>query len=242
MSPCFRKTITGLKAHDAISSVNAECAVHFFLDAAARTCHNAVMCSYREPIHSSFQDNPRMSLSTPRIQPSAGSQWLWIALLALASVALSFKLSCATPFAALATLAALHMTKSDGLALVLLAWAANQLVGYGFLGYPRDAESYTWGLAIGIAAVATFATAVALAPRVEQFGRAPMMLAMLAAAFVVYEAILFAATAVLPATDVAFSWKVIAEIGLVNAAVFPALLLAHKGAELVGLTGERSRA
>ena len=48
--------------------------------------------------------------------------------------------------------------------------------------------------------------------------------------------------AVLPASDLAFSWPIIGQIALVNALVFPALLLAHKAAELAGLTAEPARA
>ena len=183
-----------------------------------------------------------MSTLTRTQTSSTGTPWLWIGLLAAASVALSFNLSCATPFAALATLAALHMRKADGLALVVLAWALNQVVGYCALDYPRDAESFAWGALIGVAAIAAFLTASSLAPRLAQLGQIPMMAATLFAAFAVYEIVLFAATAVLPATEVAFSWTIIGQIGLVNALVFPALLLAHQGADLLGLTGAPARA
>lgn len=177
-----------------------------------------------------------MSAPIQRPAPSStDTPWAWIALLAIASVALSFRLSCATPFAALATLAALNMKKSDGLALILLAFGLNQAVGYGFLGYPHDAESYAWGAAIGASAIATFLTASALAKRLAPLGQIPMMTGTLLAAFGVYEIVLFAATAVLPATELAFSWPIIGEIGLVNALVFPALLLAHRAAQLLGL-------
>lgn len=173
---------------------------------------------------------------------SSSTPWLWIALLAAASVALSFKLSCATPFAALATLAALHLDRKDGFALVALAWAANQIVGYAFLGYPHELESYAWGLAIGAAAFAALAVANVASLRLSPLGRPAMMAGGLFAAFAAYELVLFAAAAVLPATDVAFSWPVVGQIGLVNALVFPGLLLAHKGAELMGLAGRRANA
>lgn len=173
---------------------------------------------------------------------TTGSPWLWIGLLALASVALSFKLSCATPFAALATLAALNMKKQDGFAMIGLAWALNQAVGYCALDYPRTFDSFAWGAAIGAAAFASFFAACELAPRLARFGRVPVMSVTLAAAFAVYEIVLFAATAVLPATEVAFSWPVVGEIALVNALVFPALMLAHYSAELMGLTPAKVRA
>lgn len=182
-----------------------------------------------------------MSLSTSRTQSTSfGSPWLWVALLAVASVLLSFRLSCATPFAALAVLAALHMKKSEGLGLVALAWGLNQIVGYGFLHYPVDGQSFAWGAAIGVAALATFAAASYLAPRLAFLGRVPMMAATLAASFVVYEVVIFAPSAFLPSSELAYSWPIIGQIALVNALVFPALLLAHRGAELLGLTPARA--
>ena len=73
-------------------------------------------------------------------------RWLWILLLTAASVFVTLGMACATPFAALATLAALHMSRRDGLALIGIAWLADQAVGYGLLGYPRTANSFAWGV------------------------------------------------------------------------------------------------
>jgi hypothetical protein len=174
--------------------------------------------------------------------PSPTTPWLFIALVAAASVALSFRLSCATPFAAIATLAALQMRRGDGLALVGLAWALNQAVGYLFLGYPHEFESYAWGAAIGVAALGAYVMADVLMARLGHLDRLPAAGLVLVAAFVVYEVVLFAVTAVLPASELAFSWPIVGEIGLVNALVCPALMLAYRGAELAGLTGAPSRA
>lgn len=172
---------------------------------------------------------------TSRTESSLGSPWLWIALLAAASVLLSFRLSCATPFAALAALAAIHMKRSEGVALVALSWALNQAVGYAFLGYPHDGQSYAWGVAIGVSALAAFAAASAVAPRLAHLGSITMMAATLAVAFIVYQVAIYAPAAFLPSSETAYSWPVIGQIALVNALVFPGLLLAHRGAELVGL-------
>jgi hypothetical protein len=78
---------------------------------------------------------------------------LWIALITVGSIGFSFALACATPFAALATLAALNMPRRDLLALVGVAWLANHIIGYGFLAYPQTWDSFAWGGAIGIAAL-----------------------------------------------------------------------------------------
>lgn len=165
-----------------------------------------------------------------------------IILFAVASVALSFRLSCATPFAALATLAALNMSRSEGLALVGLSWALNQAVGFLVLGYPHDAETYAWGVAIGVSALAAFEVARFAIDRLANLGRPAAIAAALAAAFAAYEIVLFTATALLPASDLAFSWHIIGEIALVNALVLPGLLLAQRGLHMLGLDGAAARA
>ena len=66
---------------------------------------------------------------------SETAAWLWIALIGGGSIALSRAFACATPFAALATLAALTMGGRDAVLLVGFVWAANQAVGFGLLHY-----------------------------------------------------------------------------------------------------------
>ena len=78
---------------------------------------------------------------------------LWIMLLTLASTATTLVLACATPFTALAALAATQMRARDGVLLMLAAWASSQLVGFCVLDYPRDAKTIAWGFALGVAAV-----------------------------------------------------------------------------------------
>jgi hypothetical protein len=180
-----------------------------------------------------------MSRATPTTWNDA--PWLWLALLTGLSVLLSAKLSCATPFAALATLAALQLKRTDGLILIGLVWLANQAVGYAFLNYPHDVQSYSWGLAIGAGALAALFAAEAIAAatlRVGSFARAALTLA---GAFAAYEIVVFAATAVLPATDEAFSLAVVAQIGLVNALVLPGALLLHTLAVGFGLVSQTER-
>jgi hypothetical protein len=164
--------------------------------------------------------------------------WAWIAILAIASIALSAKLSCATPFAALATLAALHMKRTNGALMIGVVWLANQAVGYGFLNYPHEAQSYAWGLAIGVAALAAFGAATLAAQHVARFGRVAVMGLSLTTAFVAYETVLFAVTAILPASDAAFALPVVGQIALVNALVLPALIALHYIAVGLGIVEE----
>ncbi len=69
----------------------------------------------------------------------------WVAVIAGASVALSLLFACVTPFVALAAVSAVVLPRRMALMAVLLAWFANQTVGYLVLGYPQTFDSYAWG-------------------------------------------------------------------------------------------------
>ena len=77
----------------------------------------------------------------------------WIALLTVATIAASLMFACATPFPALAVLAALHMNRRDAFALTAVIWGTNQIIGYGLLHYPQTWDSFAWGIAIGAGAM-----------------------------------------------------------------------------------------
>src|SRR3954462_4631533 len=94
--------------------------------------------------------------------PAAAGVAIWIALVSGSSVLFSLALACATPFAALATVSGLALRRGPALALVGTAWLANQAVGYGLLNYPRTPDSFAWGAAIGIAALAATVSVLAL--------------------------------------------------------------------------------
>jgi hypothetical protein len=168
------------------------------------------------------------------------SAWIWVGLVAAVSVALSMKLQCAVPFAALGAIAALHLRRGEGLALVGLAWAINQGLGYTVLGYPHDADSYAWGATMGLAAVAGFVTAELARLAIRGQGYAVAAVASLVAAFAGYQAILFAARIWLPATDFAFSAPIVAQIGLVNVVAFAALVAVHYGLTSTGLLARKA--
>ena len=88
-----------------------------------------------------------------RTMSDRSASMLWISLLTAASTGTTLLLACATPFPALAALAAVHMRPRDGMALMLLAWTASQAVGFGLLGYPHDPLTLGWGAALATAAV-----------------------------------------------------------------------------------------
>jgi len=91
------------------------------------------------------------SLFTPL---TAGRQrMVWFTLLAVASVLFNFFFACGSPFAALAAVAVLTLTLRDALALMVVAWLANQSIGFGLLGYPLDTSTFIWGGVMGLSAI-----------------------------------------------------------------------------------------
>ena len=169
-------------------------------------------------------------------EPTAGHEAIWVAIVTLASVAFSYVFACATPLAALGALAGTRMKLATGLALTLAAWAANQLIGFLILSYPRTWHSFGWGATIGVAALlgafsARSASALSRNTLVST-------LVAFAAAFVTYEAVLFAATTFLPSSTAAFSAHVIGRIFLINLAAFAGLLLVQTLAVWFGLQRE----
>lgn len=157
---------------------------------------------------------------------------LWIAIVSLASILFSLALACATPFAAMAAVAGAFLAPRPAAALVVFAWLANQAVGYLVLGYPTTWDSFAWGGAIGIAALAGVAAVIGLRNRVTD--AATVLLAGFLAAFAVYELVLFAFTAVLPSGDGAFSYAVVLQIFWTNAVALGLLLAFHVVAQAAG--------
>ena len=167
--------------------------------------------------------------------PIDARRWLWILLLTAASVFVTLGMACATPFAALATLAALHMSRRDGLALIGIAWLADQAVGYGLLGYPRTANSLAWGVILGVGALVALLAAQALADRVRERGAVVAGASAFAGAFVAHQAVLVAAAAGLASGAEAFSLPVVAWVLRVNLLSLAGLLILYRLAVWIGL-------
>lgn len=107
----------------------------------------------------------------PLIQSEAQKPMLavvWIGLVAAISAAGSLAFACAAPLAAIAAMASVAASRGEGSALVLAAWIFNQIIGFGVLGYPVDAGTLGWGLAIGAAALIGFFAAQSLPASFER--------------------------------------------------------------------------
>jgi len=160
---------------------------------------------------------------------------IWMALLTLASVVMSGVYACATPFAALGALAALDSNRRDGLALIAIIWLANQIVGFGFLGYPHELQAYGWGAAILAAAIVGFLAARALVTAVAHINAVAAIVGAFLVAFAGYQLGLYAATSILPSSSGAFSFAVVSYVATVNGIAFVALVALHWIASTAGL-------
>jgi hypothetical protein len=174
-------------------------------------------------------------------QPQLGRRAAWIGILTASTILGSFIFACATPFAALAALAALFLPRRDAVALMIFNWLANQGVGYIFLHYPQTWDSFAWGGAIGLAALAAVPAAWWAEGLARPVGRSVSTVAAFIAAFVGYEVVLYAATAVLPAGG-GFSASVIFYILEVNGAGFAGLLVLQGLGQMTGMALSRPAA
>ncbi|WP_447765156.1 hypothetical protein [Sphingopyxis panaciterrae] len=148
---------------------------------------------------------------------------LWISLFTAASTATTLALACATPFPALAALAAVHMRRRDGMALMLLAWAMSQFVGFVLLGYPRDGSTLGWAAALGTAAVGSALAGTAALPAAGYRSNAARLGLAYAASFTAFKGIIL-------------FWAL--ALGGLHSAMAPALLaeqFVRNGAILIGL-------
>jgi hypothetical protein len=173
--------------------------------------------------------------------PSAALDWrhsLWLGLLVGASMIFSLGLACAVPLAAFAAAAALSLSRRDALLLVILVWLANQLVGFTFLDYPWTANTFAWGVALGIVAILATLAGQWIAKRSVQTVRLVRFAATFLVAFVVYEAALFVISATLLGGTEIYTVAIQGRIFAINAAAFVGLLVLDHLAASVGLANK----
>ena len=163
--------------------------------------------------------------------PPLARTWFWPALLAVAAIGGSWALACVTPFAAFAAMLAATESRRTAFGTMALIWFANQAVGVVALGYPLDAHSVGWGVAIGVAALLGTAAAAAVAQTSLQRGL--RLVLAFAAAFAVYEialALLAAATGELAE----FAPATVARLAALDAAWLAALVVLREALALMG--------
>lgn len=159
------------------------------------------------------------------------AQPLWAAVLVVGCIALSTVFACATPFAALATLAAMTSTRRYALLMVLAAWLANQAIGYGLLDYPWTWDSFAWGVAIGGSACLAVLVARVTVARGSAMRAASLSFI---AAFGMYELALYMSSFVIPGGEYGFTASVVGYVFLVNAGAAALLVLSYTLLSAVG--------
>jgi hypothetical protein len=177
-----------------------------------------------------------VNAQAPDVDRSAVSmRWLWPTLLVAVTAVASLAFACVTPFAAIALVAARTLRRRAAFLTIAAVWLANQAVGFAALDYPRDAETLAWGVAIGVAAVASTMAAAALMRRFHAASMALSLIAGFAASFVVFEAVLFATAPILGGTDT-FAPAIIGELLLLNGAWAVALIAVHEAWRRAGFS------
>ena len=149
---------------------------------------------------------------------------LWSAGLVALVVGGSFLAGCLEPLVAVAVIAAGALPLGRALLLTAAVWLAGQAVGFGLHDYPRDAQTVSWGVGLGVAALAA---TLAAAPASRAFAGQPVWLragAAFVAAFVANQVVILGVEQVVTgACEVRPG--VISLVGLVNAVWLAVLLL-----------------
>jgi hypothetical protein len=160
---------------------------------------------------------------------TSGARLAWLAAFVAAGALTTLGFACAAPFAGLAAVAALANSRRTALALTASAWLVNQIAGFAILHYPTDPETFAWGGALLLVALAACETARLVAPRLG-------VVAAFVAGFVVYEGALFAATVATGGVTTHYALESVARIFLINAVAFAVLLA---GSRLVATLAAR---
>lgn len=166
---------------------------------------------------------------------------LWIMLLTLASTATTLVFACATPFTALAALAATQMRARDGAILMLVAWIASQLVGFCVLDYPRDASTVGWGAALGMAAIVAAIVARAAIDRIASRNIAVRLAIAFLAASLAFKSVILLWSLGLGGVETALSPAINAPQFLRNGAILAGLCLLYRTLVALGVPATSSR-
>ena len=115
----------------------------------------------------------------------------WTVALAGATIIGSLAAACMMPFVALAVVVAASLPMRHGIVAVTAIFAANQAIGFAFLGYPAEAYTFAWGAALWGATLAAWSVARSIVGPSRDLRAARLVLAAIAA-FGTYEVLLFA--------------------------------------------------
>ena len=159
--------------------------------------------------------------------PSFVANLIWMLILALAAIGVTFALSCVTPFAALAAALAGTIRLRASLRIMIVVWLTNQVIGFGFFHFPLTVNTVLWGTAIGGAAVAT-TIAASVVMKCASSWATPLRLGIaLLISFAVYEVTLLGAAGLLGGFET-FRPAIVAQLGLINAVSLVGLIVLNE--------------
>lgn len=156
---------------------------------------------------------------------------LWSAMLGLVAVLGSYALACVFPFAAIAAVAALTLSRRQAAAVVAATFVSNQIIGFALMSYTLEASTFAWGGVIALGAGAALLAATAATSRTATW-RIP---AALASAILAYQAAMFAGAWALDGFA-SSTPAIVAQIALNDALWFAGLLAAFVLLGRSGLT------
>ena len=171
-----------------------------------------------------------MTLQQPDTQ--SAQRFVWGGILTVLTTASTLGLACGTPFAALATLAALFLPRRDAFVLITVNWLANQAIGFGLLHYPLNWDCYRGGIDLGIAALLSTMAAMLAQGALRNVATTVRAIGSFAAAFIAYEGSLFLMSPAGSSAD--FAGSVVLYIFYINAVALVGLLLLQATAAVLG--------
>lgn len=164
----------------------------------------------------------------------------WLGAVLSVSAVTAFVLACATPYPALAALAAGRTRLRDGLLLLGAAWAISQIVGL-LLGH-SPASMLPWGPILLAGALLSMVVAQAVSSRAGELHALIGTALAYAAAFVAFKLVVFAGGFFVDAHQgAAFTVEVLIRQLVRNGAILAGLVVLHTALIAGGLTLSRPR-
>jgi hypothetical protein len=173
-------------------------------------------------------------------QPDLSRHVLWLAVLVAASVGFTFGFACAVPFAAFGAATALTLNTRDALLLTIALWLANQIVGFGLMGYPWDGSTFLWGAVLGVVALLSTAAARIASTHLAAASYGMILAGSFAASFIVYEGSLYIVSAAWLGGTEDFAPAIVAYIAGLNILAFGGLLILERLGRMLGLAAAPS--
>lgn len=172
----------------------------------------------------------------------AAARNIWIGLITVASAITTLVLACATPFPALAALAALYVRRSEGLMLMAAAWATSQAIGFGLNGYALDGTNFAWSVALACGAVGSLLVARYAAARAAHLNPLLQLSIAYVAAYLAFKSVVFVWTLALDEGWAAFSAEVLARQFVRYGLILGGLVLLHRLLVWAGISASRDLA